>query len=203
MEKTKFFTENEYHELIGKIEEDYSIHSIRNLAIITIAEYCGLRVSEVGSIRIHDVDLDKHTIYCRRMKKGNSNTLKIVDEKVFDNLKKYIEIRASYNVQNSVYLFLSQLGKPISRKTLHNIIKKYCKSSNIPEDKHHFHTLRHTRAVELLEMGAEIEDVQWWLGHKNIESTMIYLQYTTKKQESLYSKIIIDLKNKALHFNVR
>lgn len=73
----------------------------------------------------------------------------------------------------------------MSRKSLDKIMKYHCKRADIPESKHHFHVLRHTRAVELAECGLDTKDIQWWLGHKRISSTIIYMKYTTRQQGQL------------------
>ena len=68
-------------------------------------------------------------------------------------------------------------------------MKYYGKNAGLPEEKSHFHVLKHTRAVELADLGLDTKEVQFWIGHKNIANTEIYLQFTTTQQNTLYRKI--------------
>lgn len=183
MDKTiKFLTSMERRELYRIIGNDTGTNAIRNRAIFELGKYCALRASEIGLLRIDDYNPETGTIHCRRLKNGCSNTLRIVEPSVLDSLNEYISIRNSHQLP----LFLSQEQKPISRQSLDRIMKKYCRQTSIPADKHHFHTLRHTRAIEIIETTGNIYDAQFWLGHKNVQNTLIYLRYTTKQQEQLY-----------------
>ena len=189
--KIKYLLPEEKRELFDVIEKDTSIHAIRNRAIFHISEYCALRASEVGNLKTSNIQMRNGTlqIYCERLKGSRNNTIRIIDRKVATTLTEYIEIRSVLPC-SSPYLFLSQLQKPISRKTLDKTMKRYCLKTHIPKNKHHFHVLKHTRAVELGEQGLKIEDIQWWLGHVNINNTTIYSQFTTMQQEHLYQKMI-------------
>lgn len=69
------------------------------------------------------------------------------------------------------------------------LFDKYISQTNIPEDKHHPHVLKHSIAVHLAESGLDIKEVQSWLGHKNTKNTEIYFQFTTHQQEQLYRKL--------------
>lgn len=183
MDKTiKFLTSMERRELYRVIDNDSGTNAVRNRAIFHLGKYCALRASEIGLLRIDDYNAESETIYCRRLKNGNSNTLRIVDSDVLEALNEYLSIRNT----SMLPLFLSQEQKPISRQSLDRIMKTYCKKTSIPEDKHHFHALRHTRAIEIIETTGNIYDAQFWLGHKNVQNTLIYLRYTTKQQEQLY-----------------
>lgn len=190
----KFLYTTEKDALFKAIEQDTSRHGIRNNAIFRIAEYAALRASEVGMIRMQDLNFslesNKKTIFIKRLKHSNNNTLRILDDKVIQALVNYLEYRQCNGI-TSDYLFPSQKGKPISRKTLDDLMKNYCQQANIPSQKAHFHVLKHTRAIELAESGLDTKEVQYWTGHKNIANTEIYLQFTTKQQEALYQKLIM------------
>lgn len=190
METTlKYLTTTEKSELFEVINQDSSIHAIRNRAIFNIAKYCALRVSEINMIEISDYDPLLSHIYCKREKGSSNNTIRIVDSYVKNSMDLYLEQRKSI-FPDSKYLFMSQKGFPISRKTLDYTIKEYCKKTSIPSDKRHFHVLKHTRAIELGNEGLDLKEIQWWLGHKNIDNTQIYMQFTTYQQETLYAKLM-------------
>lgn len=191
MMKIKYLLPEEKMELFDVIKQDTSSYAIRNCAIFYIAEYCALRASEIGKIKLESVQLRNGIlqIYCERLKGSRNNTLKIIDQEVSAALSAYMHIRSSL-FPSSQYLFLSQRNTPISRKTLDGIMRNYCSKTHIPPDKHHFHVLKHTRAVELGDEGLQIQDIQWWMGHVNINNTIIYSQFTTTQQEHLYQKLM-------------
>lgn len=175
--------------LFSAIENDDSRYHVRNKAMIYLAEYAALRISEVGMIRMSDINLDFNEIYFRRLKKSNNNTLRILDARVYDALVDYLSYREAAGI-TSEYLFVSQKGTPISRKTLHEIIKRYCQIANIPSEKSHFHVLKHTCIVDLANWGLDIKELQYWAGHRNVANTEIYMQFTSMQQEALYRKIV-------------
>ena len=188
MQTLKYLTEEETDELYQIINQDKTLHSTRNRAIFYVAKYCALRASEIGMINLTDYRPIWKTLFCKREKNSLNNTIKIIDDDVLQALDDYYKQRIKMDVDSKV-LFISQKGTPISRKTLHWLMKKYCAQTSISIDKHHMHTLKHTRAIELANSGADIKDIQWWLGHRNVNNTLIYMQYTTRQQEALYEKL--------------
>lgn len=188
--KIKYLDTAELSRLFNAIKADQTKHRIRNEAIFRLAEYCALRISEVGLIDIQDYNPINHNIYCRRLKNSNANTIKILDTEVIRALEDYLLIRDLYypkiSQTGTTALFVSQHGKPISPKLLDKLMRQYAKTACLPKDKQHFHVLKHTRAVELGDAGVEIKDIQWWLGHRSINNTLIYAQFTTTQQQTLY-----------------
>lgn len=182
----KYLTPHETKELYAAVSKDSSRYAKRNKAIFYLAKYCALRVSEVGMLTLEDVSISQKQIYCSREKGSVDNTIRIINQEVLLALSDYYYERIQMDDACSNALFLSNQKKPISRKMLDKLIKKYAKDTTIPPSKHHFHILRHTRAIELAELGINVQDIQWWLGHKNISNTLIYLQFTTSQQDALY-----------------
>lgn len=188
----KFLSIAEKKELYNAIDRDQGVHAMRNQAMFHIAKYCAMRASEVGLLEMSDYDCVSKSLHIRRLKGSRSNTLKIVDPFALNSFEQYYWQRKSLAL-NTSKLFTSQLGLPISRKTLDFIMKKYCAHTNIPDDKWHFHVLKHTRAMELIEYPSiELRDVQWWLGHKNIQNTMLYLDYSVTTMALLFDKIKLE-----------
>lgn len=191
----KYLTTSEFENLISAIDtaDPSSRFHLRNKAAILIAEYCGLRASEVGRIRFDDFKDDPGCpkIYCRRLKGSASNTIRIVDDRVYKTLKEFFDMRCK-DENHGEFLFASKSEKPIDRRTLDFLFKFYCSFSTIKEEKWHFHVLKHTRAMELIENpnGIDIREVQWWLGHKYIANTMIYMNFSVRAQDKLYSKLM-------------
>ena len=175
--------------LFRALDNDNSKYALRNRAIFRIAEYGGLRASEVGMILISDINIVRREIYFKRLKRSNNNTLRILDEDVFHALTQYLAARLEKD-EICPFLFKSQKRKPISRKTLDSLMKHYCQMANISCDKAHFHVLKHTRAVYLADLGLDTKEIQYWLGHKSSQNTEIYLQFTSRQHETLYQKIL-------------
>lgn len=186
-EKIKYFTQEEMKKIFKNIDKTDSKHAIRDKAIFRVVYRCALRASEVGLIKLEDYNKSKGELYCRRLKGSQNNTIRL-DEETVRVLNKYIR---EYELKNeSQYLFISQENKPISRQSLDLLIKKYCRAAKINDTtKHHFHAIKHTAAIHLAESGLDIKDLQWWLGHKNVNNTEIYFRFTTTQQEHLYKKL--------------
>ena len=81
-------------------------------------------------------------------------------------------------------------ANPIDSKTIFLLFKKYAIKAGFPVEKQHVHILRHSIAVHLMNAGWDLADVQDWLGHKAITSTMVYARITNKRRENNYEKFI-------------
>lgn len=188
-EKIKYLTKSETKMLYTEIEKDTSRHAKRNKALFMTMKYCALRASEVGLLLECEYDAEQKNILCHRLKNSRDNIIRICEPDVIKALNDYLAVKPTLYPASEL-LFPSQKGEPISRQTLNHLMKSYCANTSIPKCKQHIHVLKHTRAVELADMGMDIKDIQWWLGHKNISNTLIYMQFTTTQQEALYQKYI-------------
>lgn len=184
-----YLTTKEKKLFYEQVYKESSTHKKRNIAIFEITKYCALRASEVNRLKLHDYDRDSATLHCQRLKGSNSNTLKIVDSYVLKALNDYLDEREHMTIK-SQYLFISQKGTPISRQRMDAMMKHYCKLAHcISPSKWHMHVLRHSRAIELIELGFDVDDVQYWLGHKNSENTFKYLEFTPALRKSLFTRL--------------
>lgn len=190
----KYFTNDELAQFFGVFEKKRMKCKstikykkiVRDEAIYKIMYYCALRVTEVLSIRCEYYNPVQEQLYCSRLKNGISNTLSIVNKNILGALNRHIKVNKPQN-----YLFENFSGSQLSRKTIYTEMQKYCEYAGLKnENKWHCHTLRHTRAVDLLDLGASIYDVKYWLGHVDITNTQIYLSFTSKQQERLYQRIM-------------
>jgi integrase/recombinase XerD len=86
-------------------------------------------------------------------------------------------------------VFPSKKRGPISRKMLDVLMKKYGAAARIPPSMRHFHVLKHTCATHLLERGYGVEQVQDWIGHANVQNTMIYAKITNRRRDEMAAQL--------------
>lgn len=151
----------------------------RDRTMFEVMYSSGLRVSELLSLKVNQVNVEKGTIDI--IGKGNKQRKVPVGEYALDFLKKYIEEhRPHIKGKKSNYLFLNRYGDQLSRQYFFLQIKKYAKQAGIEEDVSP-HTLRHCFATHMLENGAELRALQEMLGHANLATTQIYTNVSTKR----------------------
>ena len=155
---------------------------LRDKAMLETMYSSGLRVSELLSLKISQINFEKGIIQV--IGKGAKERKVPFGEYAGDYLKQYISVRKKHkNKCNN--LFVNRYGNPLSRQYFFLQIKKYAEmvgiQSNISP-----HTLRHCFATHMLENGAELRAVQEMLGHENIATTQIYTNISTKRILNAY-----------------
>jgi integrase len=163
--------------------------STRDYAIFRVAYHHGLRASEVGMLSMSDwfpdARMENDRLMIHRLKKSISAETRIVPAAA-EALRRWVKKRGSQPGP----IFPSRNDKPISRQRLDELVKMYGKKAGIPEDKRHFHSLRHTCATSLLsEHNLDVAHVKDHLGHKNIQNTMIYAQLTAAASDARFNKL--------------
>ena len=175
----KYLTQDELKRLLGVIE------SKRDSAIFRVAYYHGLRASEVGMLKVEDVNLPRGRIRIIRQKHSLGGEYPMHPSEV-----KAIKAWAKDRKDSNPWLFPTQRGSPVSRFTLDKLMKHYGKKAEIPEDKRHFHVLKHSIATHMLDAGSDIRSVQDWIGHANIANTVIYAQISNRARDELARKLM-------------
>lgn len=152
----------------------------RDRAIIEVLYSCGLRVSELCSLRISDVYLDE--AYLKVFGKGRKERLVPMSKPAIETIDCYLTSsrRIVPKRGQESFLFLSRLGKAISRITVFTIVKGLAAAAGI-EKEISPHTFRHSFATHLLEGGANLQAIRLMLGHEDISTTAIYT-HTDKKR---------------------
>jgi len=172
-ETIKFLTLDETRQLFAGITDK------RNKAIFLLAYRHGLRASEIGLIRVSDLDLKRLRVMLHRLKGSLSGEHPLQADEA-RALKAWLKSRDT----DSPILFPSRRGLPISRQMLDVLMKSYGQEAAIPKDKRHFHVLKHSIATHLLDAGAELRFLQDWLGHSNIQNTVIYTALVSTSREA-------------------
>jgi len=186
MERVYYLTQEEVTRLLETIRKSGGRHAYRDFCMFRVAYRCGLRASEVGLIRVDYFNPQTHELYCKRLKNSHSNTIRL-DEKTARALKRYIK---SSGKSRGETLFVSQRGLPVSRQILDRKMRQYCREARIPDpSRHHFHVFKHSVAVHLAESGLDLKELQYYLGHKSVSSTIVYFRFTTSQQEEMYRKL--------------
>ena len=146
----------------------------RNRAIIEVLYSCGLRVSELCSLKLSDLYIKEQFI--RVTGKGDKQRLVPISSRAIAELEAYFEDRNRINIKPGYedYIFISErLKKPLSRIMVFHMIKECVKAAGI-EKTVSPHTFRHSFATHLLEGGANLRVIQAMLGHESISTTEIY-----------------------------
>jgi type 1 fimbriae regulatory protein FimB len=164
-----------------------AIKGKRDRALFHLAYHHGLRASEVGLLQRTDLDLQQGRIRIHRLKDSSSGVYPMhpSDMKL---LRAYLGTREDM----SPYVFVSNRMLPMHRHTLWDAVRTYGKRAGLPEAKPTFHMLRHSIAVHFLDAGADIYFVKDWLGHKNIQNTMVYVHYTTATRDDQARRFFAD-----------
>jgi len=146
---------------------------LRDKTILEIMYACGLRVSEVLTIKTSSVLYEDEVI--RVIGKGSKERIVPIAASTLEWIKLYIcNSRSKLAKSNSEdFLFLNWRGKALSRMAIWDIISKYSKMAKIAK-KIHPHIFRHSFATHLLEGGADLRSIQEMLGHADISTTQIY-----------------------------
>ncbi len=159
-------------------------YAIRDIAIIDILISTGIRIGELSSIKVCDIDLEEKTIIIHGKGK-KERLLYFSSDETIKNIIKWLTIRNECSLKTD-HLFVNRYGDCLSIHSIEAIYEKYRKLSNIPRSTPHY--LRHTFATNLLNNGADIRAVQELLGHSNISTTEIYTEVSSSRKQEILMK---------------
>lgn len=158
----------------------------RNRAIIEVLFSCGLRVSELVSLKMSDLYLDEQ--YIRVFGKGSKERLVPISPKAINELRYWFQYRDAMRIKpgEEDYVFLNRRGAHLTRTMILIMIKQQAALAGIQKTISP-HTLRHSFATVLLEGGADLRAIQAMLGHESIGTTEIYthIDVSTLRQQIL------------------
>lgn len=183
----QFFYESEIKQVIETMKDQAPL-TIRNLALFELFYTTGMRVSEVSSLLIYQIDFDSKLILVHG--KGNKDRYTAFDENTYKALKDYLENsrpKLLGRKEDQNILFLNNFGDPITDRGIEYVMKKVFNKAGISGNVHP-HELRHSFATAMLNNGADLRTVQELLGHSNLSTTQIYTHVTMKHLQSEYEK---------------
>jgi integrase/recombinase XerD len=167
--------------------EKESPREVRDSCIVEMLYSCGLRVSELCDIKPGEISFENRVI--RVFGKGKKERVVPIGERALAAVKKYLSYRLelSNRKKPSDFLFISRLGKRLSRVSVWSIVKRLAKREGI-EKEITPHTLRHSFATHLISDGADLRAVQEMLGHSDITTTQIYTHVSSELLKSTHKK---------------
>ncbi len=154
--------------------------NIKHKLILKTIYGLGLRVSEVVSIKVSDIDFDRNVVTVSG--KGNKQRMLMLPISLKSDLQKYIELE-----KREKYVFSGRKGK-YSIKSVQKIFEKAVKKAKINK-KATCHSLRHSFATHLLEQGTDIRYIQELLGHSRLQTTQIYTKVSNKNISKIKSPL--------------
>ena len=173
-------------ELLLEQPNNIDLKGIRDKAMLEFAYATGMRVTEIISLNVENIKLDEAYVECHSGTKERNIPLGTMCLKA---LKEYIEEARPVLIhdEKEKALFVNVNGQRLTRQGFWKIVKYYKEQAHITKDITP-HVLRHSFATHLLQNGAELKDIQVMLGHSDISSTQVYMQFQDDELKTTYKK---------------
>lgn len=173
-------------ELLLEQPKDVDLKGTRDKAMLEFAYATGMRVTEIISLDIDDVDLENGFVVCKSGSKQRNIPLGSMSLKA---LKEYVEESRPILIkdESDKALFVNINGGRLTRQGFWKIIKYYKEQAHITKEITP-HVLRHSFATHLLQNGADLKAIQTMLGHSDISSTQVYMQFQDPGLKDVYQK---------------
>ena len=171
-------------ELLLDQPKDVDLKGTRDKAMLEFAYATGMRVTEIISLNIDDVNLEEGYVTC---KTGNKQRTIPLGTMSLNALKEYVDDARDVLIKNDdeKALFVNINGGRLTRQGFWKIIKYYKEQAHITKDITP-HVLRHSFATHLLQNGADLKAIQTMLGHSDISSTQVYMQFQDESLKNVY-----------------
>jgi type 1 fimbriae regulatory protein FimB len=183
--RREYLTQDEIDKLLlaGKTS---SRNPVRDYCMLLLMFRHGLRVTELCSIKLSDVDVDSKTFHVNRLKGCDSGPHEFYNGES-QAVKAWLVERAKLNPPiDCDTLFVSELRKPLSRVTVWLMIRQTAEAAGLEHLEIHPHMLRHSCGYALVNKGTDIRIIQGYLGHRSISSTVRYTALDRKRFAKLF-----------------
>ena len=173
-------------ELLLNQPNNAELKGIRDKAMLEFAYATGMRVTEIISLDLDDVDLKEGYVSC---KMGNKKRVVPLGSLSLKALKEYVDNVRPILIKDEKdrALFVNINGKRLTRQGFWKIVKYYKEQAHITKEITP-HVLRHSFATHLLQNGADLKAIQSMLGHSDISSTQVYMQFQEGNLKNIYKK---------------
>ena len=173
-------------ELLLEQPECTDMKGYRDRAMLELLYATGIRVTELISLNVEDINLSAGIIHCRSRNKERIIPLYPAAIKALSDYITVVRTQMLADPDDTA-LFVNMSGERMSRQGFWKVIKHYQEKAKIDKDITP-HTLRHSFATHLLENGADLHSIQEMLGHADISSTQIYTHLINKQLKDVYNK---------------
>ena len=193
-QNTDYLTEEEYKRLLQTIttkiprtkQDNFELTSKRDVLLVGLMLQTGLRISEVLSLTVNQIDTEHKII--KVLGKGKKLRTVSFTNDILTLLEAYIEVRNTLDIKDTDILFLSRNGRKMSRQNVGENLKKYCDRAGI-EKNIHPHSLRHTCITQMGESGLSVAKISTIAGHSSTTTTSRYLHVRSEVDETYIPKL--------------
>jgi len=178
-----FMTEDQVEELMNQPDTKTET-GLRDRAMMEILYAAGLRVSELVSLKVADVDFNAGIITC--FGKGSKQRRVPIGKSALEWLEKYLAFRRKHGQEAKDFIFVTTLEKPLTTEKFRERLRVYREKVGLDDVTPH--TFRHSFATDLIQHGADTRSVQAMLGHSDISTTQIYTHITDAHLRKAYER---------------
>lgn len=173
-------------ELLLEQPKSVDLKGIRDKAMLEFAYATGMKVTEIISLNMDDINFEEGLVMCKTGEKQRNIPLGNLSKEA---LKDYVENARPILIKDDsvTALFVNTNGQRLTRQGFWKIIKYYKEQAHITKDITP-HVLRHSFATHLLQNGADLKSIQLMLGHSDISSTQVYMQFQDESLQNIYKK---------------
>jgi site-specific recombinase XerD len=186
-EVPKYFTPDEVQRILAVVEPNGTQTpekrrvAFRNRLILNLLWQTGLRVSELLALTPQHVDFYAQVLAAPTLKRRKQHTRFIpLKAGLLGDLARYV---AEEKVPGEERLF------PVNRFRIYQIVKEACQKAGIDDDRAHPHTFRHSFAVNCVRGGVPVLVLNEWLGHANVENTLVYTKVLAADSRQFYERV--------------
>jgi site-specific recombinase XerD len=182
-------TDSQIRRLFAEIDKS-SFAGFRDYIAMLLMLKCGLRINEINSLEVKDIDFDNRVILLPGAKNKNRKTRTIpISKKIVDEFKQYVKEAKEYFGELD-RVFVNQYGESLREDRIRKRMDKYSRQAGLKDEcRASPHSLRHTFATNFLKNGGNIRSLMQILGHSDLETTQIYLNFTDIEVKDQYDKV--------------